>query len=448
MTHLNWFKARQWAKGDVVADKSLSESHKSIPIPQSVSFLRKMLAFSGPGYLVAVGYMDPGNWATDLMGGAKYGYALLFVVLLSSLFAMLLQYLSAKLGIVTGRDLAQICRDNFGRRTSFFFWLMAEVMIIACDLAEVIGSAIALNLLFKIPLALGVIITAADVFILLLLQNRGFRYLEALVITLIVTIMISFSLELFFSQPAISALLHGFIPTTNLFTDKEMLYIAVGILGATVMPHNLYLHSAVVQTRAYEETPAGKKEALKFSAIDSTIALSFAFYINAAILVVSAATFYTRGLNQVSEISQAYQLLSPLLGAGAASVLFALALLASGQNSTITGTLAGQIIMEGFINLKLAPWLRRLVTRLLAIVPAVVAILIYGTGSLTKLLVLSQVVLSLQLPFAVFPLVYFTSNKKYLGDFANSPFTKILAWTIAAIIVGLNVCLLYLLFAN
>ncbi len=448
MTHLNWYKSKQWAKGDAVSDKSLSESHKSIPISASASFWRKMLAFSGPGYLVAVGYMDPGNWATDLLGGAKYGYALLFVVLLSSLFAMVLQYLSAKLGIVTGRDLAQICRDHFGKKVSFFLWLMAEVMIIACDLAEVIGSAIGLNLLFKIPLGLGVIITAADVFILLLLQNKGFRYLEALVITLIFTIMVAFSLELFFSQPAIGALLHGFIPTSQLFTNREMLYIAVGILGATVMPHNLYLHSAVVQTRAYEETEAGKKEALKFAAIDSTIALSFAFYINAAILIVSAATFYARGLNDVAEISQAYQLLSPLLGASAASVLFAIALLASGQNSTITGTLAGQIIMEGFINFKLSPWLRRLATRLLAIVPAVITILIYGTGSLTRLLVLSQVVLSLQLPFAVFPLVYFTGNKKYLGEFVNNLYLKFLAWTIAAIIVLLNLCLLYLLFAN
>ena len=448
MTHLNWFKSRQWAKGDIVSDKSLSESHKSVSIPQSVSFWRKMLAFSGPGYLVAVGYMDPGNWATDLLGGAKYGYALLFVVLLSSLFAMLLQYLSAKLGIVTGRDLAQICRDNFGKKTSLFLWLMAEVMIIACDLAEVIGSAIALNLLFKIPLAIGVVITVADVFILLLLQNRGFRYLEALIVTLIITIIMAFSLELFFSQPAIGALLRGFLPTANLFTDKEMLYIAVGILGATVMPHNLYLHSAIVQTRAYEETEAGKREALKFSAIDSTIALSFAFYINAAILIVSAATFYVRGLNGVSEISQAYQLLSPLLGATAASTLFAVALLASGQNSTITGTLAGQIIMEGFINFKLSPWLRRLATRLIAIIPAIITIFIFGIGSLTKLLVLSQVILSLQLPFAVFPLVYFTSSKKHLGNFANKPITKFLAWGIATVIVLLNICLLYLIFSN
>lgn len=445
MTHLNWFKSHQWEKGDVVSDKSLSESHKSVPIPKSISFWRKMLAFSGPGYLVAVGYMDPGNWATDLAGGAKYGYALLFVVLVSSLFAMLLQYLSAKIGIVTGRDLAQICRDHFSKRTSVFLWIMAEVMIIACDLAEVIGSAIALSLLFKIPLAIGVVITAADVFILLLLQNRGFRYLEALVIALIGTIMLAFSLELAFAHPVIVDLLGGFIPTAKLFTDREMLYIAVGILGATVMPHNLYLHSAIVQTRAYEENDEGKREALKFSAIDSTIALSFAFYINAAILIVSAATFYTRGLNEVAEISQAYQLFSPLLGATAASTLFAVALLASGQNSTVTGTLAGQIIMEGFLNFKLAPWLRRMITRLIAIVPAVIAILIYGNHSLSKLLILSQVVLSLQLPFAVFPLVYFTGKKKFMGKFVNSPLLNIVAWGIAFIIVVLNICLLTLL---
>ncbi len=446
MTHLNWFKSHQWKQGDVVSDKSLSESHKSVPIPKSISFWRKMLAFSGPGYLVAVGYMDPGNWATDLAGGAKYGYALLFVVLISSLFAMLLQYLSAKIGIVTGRDLAQVCRDNFSKRTSIFLWIMAEIMIVACDLAEVIGSAIALNLLFKIPLVVGVIITAADVFVLLLLQNRGFRYLESLVIVLIGTIMVAFSLELIFAQPVIIDLLGGFIPTANLFTNREMLYIAIGILGATVMPHNLFLHSAIVQTRAYEETEEGKKEALKFSAIDSTIALSFAFYINAAILIVSAATFYTRGFGEVAEISQAYQLFSPLLGASLASTLFAVALLASGQNSTITGTLAGQIIMEGFLNFKLAPWLRRIITRLVAIVPAVIAIILYGNHSLSKLLILSQVVLSLQLPFAVFPLVYFTGKKNLMGSFVNSPLLKILAWIIAFIIVVLNIYLLTFIF--
>ncbi len=443
MTHLNWFKSHQWQRGDLVSDKSLSESHKSVPIPKSISFWRKMLAFSGPGYLVAVGYMDPGNWATDLAGGSKFGYTLLFVVLLSSLFAMLLQYLSAKIGIVTGRDLAQICRDNFGKRISFFLWIMAEVMIIACDLAEVIGSAIALNLLFNLPLTIGVIITALDVFVLLLLQNRGFRYLEALVIVLIATIMLAFSLELAFAQPAISAILNGFIPTKELFTNQEMLYIAVGILGATVMPHNLYLHSAIVQTRAYEETPSGKKEALKFSAIDSTVALSLAFYINAAILIVSAATFYVRDLNNVAEISDAYKLLSPLLGTSLASTLFAIALLASGQNSTITGTLAGQIIMEGYLNFKLSPWIRRLITRLLAIVPAVAVILIYGTGSLTKLLIFSQVVLSLQLPFAVLPLVYFTSQKKYMGEFVNNKFVVFLSVIISAVIISLNVWLLY-----
>jgi len=387
--------------------------------------------------------MDPGNWATDLAGGSKYGYALLFVVLLSSLFAMLLQYLSAKIGIVTGRDLAQICRDNFGKKVSFFLWIMAEVMIVACDLAEVVGSAIALNLLFGLPLAIGVVVTALDVFILLLLQNRGFRYLEALVVVLIGTIMLAFSLELMFAQPEFYQILQGFVPTKDLFTDKEMLYIAVGILGATVMPHNLYLHSAIVQTRAYEETPTGKKEALKFSAIDSTVALSFAFYINAAILIVSAATFYVRDLNSVAEISDAYRLLSPLLGAGFASTLFAIALLASGQNSTVTGTLAGQIIMEGYLKFKLSPWLRRLITRLLAIVPAVLMILFYGTSSLTKLLVFSQVILSLQLPFAVLPLVYFTSQKKYMGEFANGKMIVVCSTVISLLIILLNIWLLY-----
>ncbi|MFA6423767.1 MAG: Nramp family divalent metal transporter [Candidatus Magasanikbacteria bacterium] len=445
MTHVNWFKSRNWVNADITLDKSLSESHKSIPVPKGMPFWKKMLAFSGPGYLVAVGYMDPGNWATDLAGGSKFGYTLLFVILLSNLFAMLLQHLSAKLGIVTGRDLAQICRDNFGKRTSIFLWLMAEIMIVACDLAEVIGSAIALNLLFKIPLIVGVLITAADVFILLLLQNKGFRYLEALVIVLVGTVMAAFGFELFFSQPSISAIFGGFVPTAELFTNKEMLYIGIGILGATVMPHNLYLHSAIVQTRAYEETEEGKKEAVKFLTIDSTVALLFAFFINAAILIVSASTFFTRGMNGIAEISQAYDLLTPLLGASLASILFAVALLASGQNSTITGTLAGQIIMEGFLKIKLVPWLRRLITRGLAIIPAVGVILYFGTGSLTKLLILSQVVLSIQLPFAVFPLVYFTSSKKHLGNFANGLLIKILAWLIAGIIAGLNIYLVTML---
>ncbi len=448
MTHLNWFKERKWMNADMTLDKSLSESHKSIPIPAKISFWKKMLLFSGPGYMVAVGYMDPGNWATDIAGGSHFGYTLLSVILISSLFAMLLQYLSAKLGIATGRDLAQICRDNFGKRTNIFLWLMAEIMIVACDLAEVIGSAIALNLLFKIPLIIGVLITVADVFVLLLLQNKGFRYLEALIIVLIATMMVAFGFEIFFSQPSISAIFGGFVPTTLLLTNKEMLYLAIGILGATVMPHNLYLHSAIVQTRAYEETEKGKKEALKFLTIDSTVALFFAFLINAAILIVSAAAFYTRGLNEVVEISQAFKLLSPLFGVGLASTLFAIALLASGQNSTITGTLAGQIITEGFLNLRLVPWLRRLITRGLAIIPAVGVILIYGSGSLTKLLIVSQVVLSIQLPFAVFPLVYFTGSKKHLGNFANSFFIKILTWTIAVFIAGLNIYLVAGLLMN
>ena len=446
MTHLNWFKVHQWQEGDVVDDKSLSEVHRSVPIYKNSSFWRKFFAFSGPGFMVAVGYMDPGNWATDLSGGAKYGYALLFVILLSSLCAMLLQYLSAKLGIVTGRDLAQMCRDRFGKRASIFLWLMAEIMIVACDLAEVIGSAIALNLLFHIPIIFGVIITALDVFVLLLLQKKGFRYLEALVFTLVATITVAFTLEILFSHPAVGALFSGFLPNSQLFKDKDMIYLAIGILGATVMPHSLYLHSAVVQTRAYEETEEGKAEALKFLAIDSTLALTLAFYVNAAILVVSSAVFYTHGLNNIVDISQAHQLLTPLMGVSAASILFALALLASGQNSTLTGTLTGQIITEGFLNFKISPWVRRVITRSLAIVPAVLVIIIFGTSSLTKLLVFSQVVLSLQLPFAVFPLVYFTSKKDCMGNFVNRRLTVWVAWLVAAVIVFLNLYLLFLVF--
>ena len=441
MTHLNWFKAHQWKEGDVVEDKSLSEVHRSIAIPQSASFWKKMLAFAGPGFMVAVGYMDPGNWATDLAGGAKYGYLLLSVVLISNLFAMLLQYLSAKLGIATGRDLAQICRDNFGKRVSIFLWLMAEIMIVACDLAEVIGSAIALNLLFKIPLFIGVLITAGDVLILLLLQSRGFRYLEALVITLVITVLVAFGFEIFFSNPVAGEAILGFLPSLKLITDRDVLYLAIGILGATVMPHNLYLHSAIVQTRAYEETEIGKKEALKFLAIDSTGALFFAFLINAAILVVSAATFHARGLNDVQDISQAFQLLAPLLGTVAASVLFAVALLASGQNATITGTLAGQIITEGFLNFKLPPWLRRLITRGLAIIPAILVIYLYGDRSLGRLLVFSQVILSIQLSFAIFPLVYFTSQKKHMDILVNSRLTTVVSWAVAGLIAGLNIWL-------
>jgi manganese transport protein len=421
--------------------KSLSEVHRSIKVPTNASFFRKMLAFSGPGYLVAVGYMDPGNWATDLAGGSRFGYALLFVILLSSIFAMILQHLTVKLGVVTGRDLAQICRDALPLWATRFLWVMAEIMIIACDLAEVIGTAIALELLFHIPLPIGVVITALDVLLLLFLQKKGFRWLEALVIVLIATVVVCFGLEMLFSQPAIAPLMQGFIPSTELFTNQQMLLIAVGILGATVMPHNLYLHSAVVQTRAHATHEKGKREAIKFGTIDSTIALSIAFFVNAAILVLSAAAFHAKGYGDIAEIDQAYELLAPLLGVGAASVLFAVALLASGQNSTVTATLAGQIILEGFLKVKLKPWIRRLATRSLAIIPAVIIAIAFGGSGLSQLLIFSQVVLSLQLPFAVIPLAYFTSSKKYMGKFANKLWLKIIVFSIAIIITSLNIWL-------
>lgn len=441
MTHLNLLAAKGWKRER--ANKSLEEVHRSVPVPKSASFFWKLLAFSGPGYLVAVGYMDPGNWATDLAGGAKFGYALLSVILISNLFAILLQHLSAKLGIATGRDLAQACHDSFPKPVSFMLWIAAEIMITACDLAEVIGTAIALNLLFGIPLTFGVIITAIDVLIILLLQQKGFRWLEAFVITLIGTVIVCFAVNLIISKPEIAAVLGGFIPTAEIFTNTEMLYIAIGILGATVMPHNLYLHSSVVQTRAYEETEEGKKEAVKFLTIDSTIALTIAFFVNSAILILSASTFHWNGFPDIVEIEQAYRLFPPILGTTTASVLFAIALLASGQNSTITGTLAGQIIMEGFINLRLKPWMRRLITRLLAIVPAVVVVILYGSHGLAQLLILSQVILSIQLPFAVFPLVAFTSNKDKMGVFANPAWIKFPAYAVALTIASLNVWLIW-----
>src|SRR3954471_18418788 len=398
---------------------SLSEVHRSLVVPASASFVRKLLAFAGPGFLVAVGYMDPGNWATDLAGGSKYNYTLLSVIMLSNLMAILLQALSLKLGIVTGRDLAQACRDHYSRPVSFALWVICELAIAACDLAEIIGSAIALNLLFGIPLLIGVCITALDVLVVLFLQNKGFRYIEALVITLIAVIGGCFAWELIASRPDMLGIAKGFIPSPQIITDPGMLYIAIGILGATVMPHNLYLHSSIVQTRRYEVSVSGKREAIKFATIDSTIALMFALFINAAILIVSAATFYTRGRNDVAEIQDAYQLLSPMLGVGGASTIFALALLASGQNSTLTGTLAGQIVMEGFLNIRLRPWLRRLLTRLIAIVPAIIVAAMYGEKGVGSLLVLSQVVLSLQLSFAVVPLVLFTSQRAKMGKFTN-----------------------------
>jgi manganese transport protein len=420
---------------------SLPEVHGSITVPKGLGFWRKLLAFSGPGYLVAVGYMDPGNWATDLAGGSMFGYTLLSVILLSNLMAILLQSLCAKLGIVTGRDLAQACRDHYSRPVSFVLWVLCEIAICACDLAEVIGSAIALNLLFGLPLVWGVCLTALDVLAVMYLQNKGFRYLEALVITLILTIGGCFFAEIVFSRPDVAAVLGGFMPTFEIVQNPEMLYVAIGILGATVMPHNLYLHSSIVQTRKYEHTPEGRTEAIKFATIDSTVALMFALFINGAILVVAAATFY--GKSEVAEIQDAHRLLSPMLGAPLASTLFALALLASGQNSTLTRTLAGQIVMEGFLQIRLRPWLRRLITRLIAIVPAVITTALYGESGTASLLVFSQVVLSLQLSFAVVPLVIFTSSRRKMGTFVNSTTIKVLAWTTAALIVTLNVKYLF-----
>ncbi|HEY2615240.1 MAG TPA: Nramp family divalent metal transporter [Chthoniobacterales bacterium] len=421
---------------------SLSEVHRTLIVPSAAGFWRKLFAFAGPGFLVAVGYMDPGNWATDLAGGSKYNYALLSVIMVANLMAILLQALSLKLGIVTGRDLAQACRDHYSRPVSFFLWLICELAIAACDLAEIIGSAIALNLLFGLPLLLGVCITGLDVLIVLFLQNKGFRYIEAIVIALIIVIGGCFAWELIVSQPDLLGIAKGFLPSSQIVTDPGMLYIAIGILGATVMPHNLYLHSSIVQTRRYELNAAGKREAIKFATIDSTVALMFALFINAAILIVSAATFYIRARNDVAEIQEAYKLLSPLLGVTGASSLFALALLASGQNSTLTGTLAGQIVMEGFLDIRIRPWLRRLITRAIAIIPAIVVTVISGEKGTTNLLVLSQVILSLQLSFAVFPLVMFTSDKLKMGEFVNGLRTKCLAWLIAIVIASLNAWLL------
>lgn len=421
---------------------SLAEVHRSVDV-NGATWFRKMLAFAGPGYLVAVGYMDPGNWATDLAGGSRFGYTLLSVILLSNLMAVLLQGLASKLGIVTGRDLAQACRDHYSPPVAFALWVLCEIAIAACDLAEVIGTAIALNLLFGITLPVGIAITAVDVLIVLYLQNKGFRMLEALVIALIAVVGGCFLFELFISKPDMGAVARGFIPTTQIFTNPEMLYIAIGILGATVMPHNLYLHSSIVQTRKYEETAAGKREAVRFAFLDSTIALSFALFINAAILIVAAATFHTSGNTEVAEIQDAYKLLTPLLGVAGASAVFALALLASGQNSTLTGTLAGQIVMEGFLNLRIRPWLRRLITRAIAIVPAAIVAVLYGESGTAKLLILSQVILSLQLSFAVFPLVRFTSDREKMGEFVNSIALRIAAYVVAGIIASLNLLLLF-----
>jgi len=424
-------------------DASLSEVHRSVLVPKTAPFWRKLFAFAGPGFLVAVGYMDPGNWATDLQGGAQFGYTLLSVIMVSNLMAILLQHLCAKLGIATGRDLAQACRDNYSPPIVWFLWILCEIQITACDLAEVVGSAIALQLLFGIPLVWGCVITAADVIAVLFLQNKGFRYVEALVITLIATIGTCFAVELLWSKPELTGLLSGFVPHLEIVKNQGMLYIAIGIIGATVMPHNLYLHSSIVQTRKYEQNPSGKREAIKFATIDSSVALMFALFINAAILILAASAFHWSGHQDVAEIQDAYKLLKPLLGVSGASILFAVALLASGQSSTLTGTLAGQIIMEGFINIRLRPWLRRIITRALAIIPAVAVIGYFGESKTTELLVASQVVLSMQLGFAVWPLMRFTSEKAKMGEFVNPLWIKILGWTTAAIIIVLNVKLLF-----
>jgi manganese transport protein len=423
---------------------SLPDVFSSVRLNQSGSFWRRVLGFAGPGFLISVGYMDPGNWATDIAAGSRYGYTLLFVIMLSNLMAILLQSLALKLGIATERDLAQACKENYSRPAAFFLWIFAEVAIAACDLAEVIGSAIALQLLFHIPLVIGVILTGADVLLLLLLQNRGFRYLEALVITLITTITVLFGVEIALSNPEWGLIARNLLlPTSKeMITNPDMLYIAIGILGATVMPHNLYLHSAIVQTRDYPRTRQGKREAIRFANIDSATALMIALFINAAILIVAAAVFHRGGHSEVAAIEDAYQLLSPMLGVAGASTVFAVALLASGQNSTITGTLAGQVVMEGFLDLHLAPWLRRLITRTLAIVPTVIITILYGARGTGKLIILSQVILSLQLSFAVFPLVAFTSDRRKMGEFVNSQGLKFLSYTVAFLIAGLNIWLL------
>jgi manganese transport protein len=422
---------------------SLREVHGSIVVPGDAGFWRKLLAFAGPGYLVAVGYMDPGNWATDLAGGARYGYTLLSVILISNLMAILLQALAVRLGIGSGRDLAQACRDSYSKPVTIALWIICEIAIAACDLAEVIGAAIALNLLFGLPLIWGVCLTALDVLIILYLQNRGFRYVEALVVALIVAIAGSFAIEIWLAAPDLGDVASGFIPRPEILTDPAMLYIAIGILGATVMPHNLYLHSSIVQTRRYLDTLPGKTEAIRFATIDSSVALMSALFINAAILIVAASVFHGTEYASVADIGDAHMLLSPLLGTTAAGVLFAVALLCSGQNATLTGTLAGQIVMEGFVNIRLRPWLRRLITRLVAIVPAVIVVSLYGERGSGALLILSQVILSLQLPFAVFPLVAFTSDRRKMGDLVSPWWVQVLAWTIAVIIAALNAFLLY-----
>ncbi|MEK6755379.1 MAG: Nramp family divalent metal transporter, partial [Bacteroidota bacterium] len=416
---------------------SLSEVHQTVVIPKNARLLKKMLAFVGPAYLVSVGYMDPGNWATDLEGGARFGYQLIWVLLMSNLMAVLLQTLSARMGIVAGRDLAQACRENYPKPVSYVLWVLCEVAIAACDLAEVLGTAIGLNLLFGLPLIYGVIITGFDTMLLLVIQQYGIRKMEALILILVFTIGICFIIEVFLAKPVWGEVATGLVPHLT----SESLYVAIGILGATVMPHNLYLHSALVQTRVVGSTEESKQMACKYNLADTAIALNGAFFVNSAILIVAAAVFHKNGI-VVTEIQQAHELLNPLLGTALAGALFGIALVAAGQSSTLTGTLAGQIVMEGFLRLRIQPFLRRLITRLIAIVPAVTVISMKGEQGSYDLLILSQVVLSLQLPFAVIPLIRFTSDKSLMGSFANRWWVKILAWVAAAVIIGLNTSLL------
>lgn len=416
----------------------MSEVYHSVAIPKTASFWKKLFAFSGPGFIVAVGYIDPGNWATNLQGGARFGFALLTVILLSNITAMFLQYLCVKLGVASGYDLAQACKNHYSKSIVFFLWLLAEIAIIATDLAEVVGSGIALQLLFGLPLLIGCIITSLDVFIILYLQDKGFRYIEALIITLIIIIGICLGAELYFSKPHLHAVIKGFIPSMQIVKNPDMLYMAIGIFGATVMPHNLYLHSAIIQTRDFKPTFTGKKEAIKFGTLDVIFALGVAFVINAAILIVAAATFHWSGHQNVAEIQEAYKLLTPVLGVTAASFIFALGLLASGQQATFTSTLAGQVVLEGFINFYIRPWLRRLITRLFAIIPAIFIIGLYGEMQATNLLIASQVILSLQLGFAAWPLMRFTAEKSHMGEFANTWITNLIGWTLTISIILLN----------
>ena len=420
----------------------------SIAMPKTGNWFKRLLAFTGPGYMVAVGYMDPGNWATDIAGGSQFGYMLLSVILLSNMMAIVLQALSARLGIATGWDLARACRERYSRPVCIALWMACETAIIACDLAEVIGTAIALNLLFDIPLVWGAVISAVDVFLILLLMGRGFRALEAFVIALLTLIFVCFAIQMFLADPVLAEVLAGFIPQAEVVTNPAALYLAIGIIGATVMPHNLYLHSSIVQTRAYPRTDAGRKIGLRWAVTDSSIALMLALFVNAAILITAATVFHKAGKTDVVEIEQAYHLLSPMLGVAMASVLFAVALLASGINSTVTATLAGQIVMEGFLRLKIAGWLRRLITRGLAIIPVIIVTSIYGASGTAKLLVLSQVILSMQLPFAVIPLVRFVSDKQLMGNLVTGRALTICAWAIAVLIVGLNLILLVGMFGD